>query len=82
MDAVSEDYAKSLDNLDRQMRAALESHPSVFMKYWRRLNRGDLLVAEFMPADYMERMEAQAARACERLALTEGNVVQVKFGRK
>ena len=82
LDAVSEDYAKSLDNLDKQTAAALLHYPSRFMGYWKKLKHWDLLITEFMPEDYMERMEAQAAKAQARLLPVEGNVVQVKFGRK
>lgn len=68
-------------HLDLQTRAALKKTPVEFMRYWRRIDDGDLMLTEHFPIGYIGIMQARA-NAWRRPANKFGNVVQVDFPQK
>ena len=82
--ALPDDYAESMQYMDKVTRQHLLGEPALFIRYWQRIDRGELALAEFMPDDRLERMTRRATEAQDRLfgRLTVGNVVFLNRWRK
>ena len=82
--AIPQDYAASMQYMDKVTRQHLLGEPALFIRYWQRIDLGELALAEFMPDDRLERMTRRATEAQDRLfgRLTVGNVVFLNRWRK
>ena len=67
-------------HIDRTTIRNLEKPPLAFMRYWRSVDDGNLMLTDHFPEGYKALMQARAegwGKAC-----THGNVVYINFGRK